>query len=262
MRVVLTAGHDRALHVVAVAELLRRRGHAVAAVLVVSPFRVSRVKALVRQRGRGFLRQAARKLAGRAAAPSGGRDALAELLAREGVAERSLRRWAGAHGVPYHVVPDLDAPAAVRAVSGADGVIYGGGGILRRPFLEAARGRVLNAHAGPLPRVRGMNACEWTLLLGLSPAVTIHVIDAGIDTGGVVETIPLPVCPGDGVESLRSRAVALGVEGLVRAAPVLLGPLPPPCPVAAPERQCFVMAPVLRDLLEARLRAGRGAGTP
>ena len=254
---VLTAGHDRALHVVAVAELLRRRGHAVSAILVVSPFRVSRVRALVRQRGRGFLGQAARRLAGRAGGPPGERDALAELLAREGVAERSLRRWARAHAAAYHVVPDLNAPVAVRAASGADGVVYGGGGILRRPFLDAVGGRVLNAHAGPLPRVRGMNACEWTVLLGLAPAVTIHVIDAGIDTGGVVETIPLPVCPGDGVESLRSRSVALGVEGLVRAAPVLAGPLPPPCPDPAPERQCFVMAPVLRELLQARLRAGR-----
>jgi methionyl-tRNA formyltransferase len=33
-----------------------------------------------------------------------------------------------------------------------------------------------------------MNACEWALLLGHAPAVTIHLIDRGIDTG----TMPGP----------------------------------------------------------------------
>ena len=251
MRLILTAGHDRAPHVAALAELLRREGHTVAAILVVSPYSLTRLRGLARQRGRGFLGEAARKLAGRG---GGAGDPLDDFLAEAGIAERSLRRWARAHGAAYHRVPDLNAPAAVCAAraSRADGVIYGGGGILRAPFLDAVDGRVLNAHAGPLPHVRGMNACEWALLLGHAPAVTIHLIDRGIDTGAVLESIPVPVEPGDTVDRLRARTAVLGVQGLVRAAPRLAGPLPA-VGGGAPSRQCFVLAPVLRELLEARL---------
>jgi hypothetical protein len=262
MRLLLTAGHDRAAHVLALAELLRRGGNEVAAVLVVSPFSVARVRALARQRGPGFLRAAARRLAG-VRPDAAGDDPLRALLAREGITDRSLKGWAARHGVPYHGVASLNEPAAVRAAreARADGVLYGGGGILGRDFLGAVDGRVLNAHSGPLPAIRGMNACEWSLLLGLPPAVTIHVIDAGIDTGGVLESIPLPVEPGDDVDRLRAKCTVLGVQGLLRAVPRLADALPPAPAAGAPHRQCFVMAPVLREVVDRRLArpSGRAA---
>jgi folate-dependent phosphoribosylglycinamide formyltransferase PurN len=260
VRVMLTAGLDRSLHVVALAELLVRGGHQVAGVLVVSTRSLARLRRLARQRGAGFVVQAARRVAG-VRGTRGGGDAMAELMDRHGVRHRSLRRWARARGVPCHTVADLNSPAAVACVgaAAADGVLYGGGGILRRAFLEAAGGKVLNAHSGPLPQVRGMNAAEWSLLLGGPPQVSIHVIDAGIDTGAVLEAIPVPVVPGEGLEALRSRCAALGVEGLLRAV-ARFDSLPAHTAGAAPpERQCFVMAPVLRELLELRLR---GAARP
>ena len=45
-------------------------------------------------------------------------------------------------------------------------VIYSGGGILKNKFLKLASS-VINAHAGPLPEIRGMNAAEWSALLRL-----------------------------------------------------------------------------------------------
>ena len=64
-RFILTAGFDRAANIAAVAELLTRRGHSVAGILVVSPFNIQRVRRLTRQRGRTFPIVAARRLLGR-----------------------------------------------------------------------------------------------------------------------------------------------------------------------------------------------------
>jgi hypothetical protein len=266
LRVSLTAGYDGALNVLALAELLRRDGVTVASVLVVSPYQLGRLRSLVRQRGLRFLKPAAQRLLGRGAGAAAA-DPLTDFLIEHGIAERSLAKWARRYAVPYHRVSSLNHPDALAAVraSAADGVIYGGGGILAPAFLEAARGRVLNAHAGPAPEIRGMAACEWALLLGLQPRVTIHFIDRGIDTGPVIASIPVEVAPGDTIARLRSRCVVLGVAGLRREVEALRRPLPPARRDAGASRQCFVLAPALTELLELRLRrrslaAADGAG--
>lgn len=260
MRVVLTAGFDRALHAVALAELVRRTGHVVAAVLVVQPLQTRRVRQWLRQRGARSLFDAARRLLGASGARSADRR-MEEFLRAHGIAERSLRQWCRRHAVELRRVRDLNAPAALEALRSAraDGVLYAGGGILRRGFLEAARGRVLNAHSGPLPAVRGMNACEWSLLLGHAPSVTIHVIDEGLDTGGVLEQIRIERDSSDTIDTLRGKCVVAGVEGLLRALGPLEGPLPTRSNAAASARQCFTLAPVLRELLEEQL--GRGGAS-
>jgi len=258
VRIVLTAGFDRALHAVALAELARRQGHVVAAVLVVHALRVERVRQLVRQRGVRSLFDAAKRLGG-ANRKGSTDDTVERFLEANEIRQRSLSDWSREHGVLCVTVPNLNSDEAAECIrtARAEGVLYAGGGILRRKFLDAARGRVLNAHSGPLPGVRGMNACEWSLLLGAEPAVTIHAIDEGIDTGGVLESIPIRVEDGDTISSLRAKCVVAGVEGMLRALPALEGPLPKRAQAADSSRQCFTLAPVLRELLDARL-ATRG----
>lgn len=254
MRVLLTAGFDRAPNVVALAELLRRDGHEVVGVLVVTPYSVARLRAMIRQHGTAIVLRSLRRLVGMPGA-AGEEDPVEAFLREQAIQRRSLRRWCAGRRVPYHVVATLNSERAVGIVaqSRPEIVIYGGGGILRTPFLQAAGRRVLNAHSGPLPAIRGMNACEWSLLLDVPPAVTIHFIDEGIDTGEILETIPLPVDPTDTVARLRAKCVVLGIEGLRRAVGSPARQDCAPTETRGRERQCFVMAPVLRDLLEWRL---------
>jgi folate-dependent phosphoribosylglycinamide formyltransferase PurN len=248
----LTAGFDRAPAALALLGLLRRDGHTVVGVLVASPYRVARLRSELGRRGIGFVGRAALRLASRAT--SGGPGPLDLLVAEAGVRQRSLGRACRERDVPCRSVSDLNDEVALRAVRdlAPDWVLYAGGGILRRAFLAAAKGRILNAHSGPLPEVRGMNACEWSLLLGLPCATTIHVIDSGIDTGPIVERIPVPIEPGDTIETLRERAVVVGVHGLVRAVGAEGTPRAR-APEADRHRQCYVLAPALRELAELAL---------
>jgi methionyl-tRNA formyltransferase len=141
-------------------------------------------------------------------------------------------------------------------------VAYCGGGILRPPFLSEAK-YVINAHAGPLPEVRGMNAAEWALLLGLPAEVSIHQIDAGIDTGPVIARVAYDRSASRSVESLRERAVLAGAVGLVDAIVSREFEIPVDSHGVPPlGRQCFIMAPVLVDAIDAELAKPDRQGAP
>lgn len=96
-----------------------------------------------------------------------------------------------------------------------DVLIYSGGGIVRKPLIEATKFGVLNAHSGPLPFFRGMNGLEWTLLHGVCPEVTVHLIDPGIDTGPILYSSPIEISKDDTIESLRGKSVVVEVKALL-----------------------------------------------
>jgi phosphoribosylglycinamide formyltransferase-1 len=77
-------------------------------------------------------------------------------------------------------------------------------------FLERFPDRVLNVHPAPLPDFPGAHPLEDLLAAGATEAAaTVHYVDGGIDTGRVIATQPVPVLPGDTVETLRERVHAV-----------------------------------------------------
>lgn len=263
LRLIVTAGHGRAPQAVALCQLLARDGHEIAAILIVSPFGLKRARALVRQGGVEALKGAARKLFAHRSGSTASAviSPLNAFFAAEGLKRTDLKSWARENGVACHVIDSLNGPAALRAVreAGASGVLFCGGGLLRGPVLDVAAGRVLNAHLGPLPEIRGMNAVEWSLLTGSTLTVTIHFIDAGVDTGPAVATAPIAREPSDSIETIRERSIVAAIGAMRRHVGALGRPLPPRDPQAASHRQYFTLAEPLRALLQDRLRGEAGA---
>jgi folate-dependent phosphoribosylglycinamide formyltransferase PurN len=106
----------------------------------------------------------------------------------------------------------LRAIACLKSWS-PDLVVFTGGNILRRQVLSVPRLSVLNAHLGLLPEVRGMSTPEWSLLNRVPVGITIHFMDAGVDTGPILRTYEYPNperCKS--LVDLRQRLVAFGVE--------------------------------------------------
>ncbi len=257
MGLVLTAGHRRAPATLAVAELLRRQGVDLAGILVTASLNPRRLRSLIRQRGLRATMNLGRKLFGVSGTP--GSKVLREAFQAWEIEEIPIAKWCHQHGVACQVVSSLNSERALQLIrdESVEGVVYTGGGILRRPFLDAVGGRVLNAHSGKLPEIRGMNACEWSILLDVPLHVTIHLIDSGIDTGQRIETIPVHASAEDTLDDLRQRCVATGIEGLVRHAPSL-SQMQLKADTSQPShRQCFVMAPVMRELAENKWLAVR-----
>ena len=71
---------------------------------------------------------------------------------------------------------------------------------------ECLRGkRVLNAHPGIIPAVRGLDAFRWAIYDGQPVGVTLHFIDERIDEGTVVSVIQTPVFSNDTLSSFAKR---------------------------------------------------------
>jgi phosphoribosylglycinamide formyltransferase 1 len=100
--------------------------------------------------------------------------------------------------------------------------------LLKKVFLDAFAGRVLNVHPSLLPAFPGLEAQRQALEYGVKVAgCTVHLVTEGMDEGPIVLQAAVPVEEGDTVESLRQRiqqaehriypeAVRLFAEGRLR----------------------------------------------
>ena len=82
--------------------------------------------------------------------------------------------------------------------------------LLRPVFLDRFPGRVVNVHPALLPAFPGLHAVEDAIAAGASETgASVHLVDEGIDTGPVLRQEPVPVLPGDTVETLHARIRAV-----------------------------------------------------
>jgi methionyl-tRNA formyltransferase len=113
------------------------------------------------------------------------------------------------------VCDDQNSPSSIDRLKewSPDLIIFTGGNILREPLLNVPRLGVLNVHLGLLPQIRGMSSPEWSLLKNVPVGITIHYMDAGIDTGPILARYELPTSDRcESLSDLRNRLIALGVE--------------------------------------------------
>jgi UDP-4-amino-4-deoxy-L-arabinose formyltransferase/UDP-glucuronic acid dehydrogenase (UDP-4-keto-hexauronic acid decarboxylating) len=69
-----------------------------------------------------------------------------------------------------------------------------------------------NLHPGPLPRYAGLNAPSWAIYHGeRSHAVTVHWMDAGIDTGAIAYETELTIDDQDTGFTLSAKCVRAGI---------------------------------------------------
>lgn len=73
-------------------------------------------------------------------------------------------------------------------------------------LLSAYEGSIINLHPSLLPAFTGKDAIGQALAYGVKiTGVTVHVVDAGLDTGPIIAQIPVPVQEEDTPETLAAR---------------------------------------------------------
>lgn len=91
--------------------------------------------------------------------------------------------------------------------SGAELVVLAG--FMRRlkdPVLAAFPRRILNVHPSLLPAFPGREAWKQALEAGADETgCSVHLVDAGLDTGHVLEQARVPILPGDTAEDVYFR---------------------------------------------------------
>ena len=88
--------------------------------------------------------------------------------------------------------------------------------ILGQAFLAEFPDRVLNTHPALLPSFPGAHAVRDALAYGVSvTGCTVHLVDAGVDTGPVIDQRAVDVRPDDTEATLHERIKLVEREMLV-----------------------------------------------
>ncbi|KQY38990.1 MULTISPECIES: phosphoribosylglycinamide formyltransferase [Nocardia] len=123
---------------------------------------------------------------------------------------------ADAAGVPHFKVglkdfPDREAwnvalTEAVDAHKPDLVVLAGFMKILGPAFMERFGGRLINTHPALLPSFPGAHGVRDALAYGVKvTGCTVHLVDAGVDTGPILAQETVAVVPGDDEDTLQER---------------------------------------------------------
>jgi phosphoribosylglycinamide formyltransferase-1 len=89
--------------------------------------------------------------------------------------------------------PDLIVSAGFMRIIGAD-------------IVEAYRGRIINTHPALLPAFPGAHGVRDAMAYGVKvTGCTVHFVDEGVDTGGIIAQTAVAIEPDDTEESLHER---------------------------------------------------------
>jgi methionyl-tRNA formyltransferase len=129
---------------------------------------------------------------------------------------------------PFHpdvlgAIRNLNPDIAVSALFGY---------ILPREFLSLFPRGAINIHPGYLPYNRGAHPNVWSIVEGTPAGVTIHSIDEGIDTGGILVQRRVETAQTDTGETLYRRLETAGLDLFKENWPLIrenrLSPVPQP----------------------------------
>ena len=264
MRIALLAPIQNSLYSRLVAELTAREpGIELAQIVVRTPWTWARIRGELQRDGARLVRKVTNKLVlGEAAYPKDDLETLPAFAQRFGLQGKNLSDVARLHGVPLLTVNDPNEPVCEQVLKAVrpDVIVFTGGGLIRKNILSIPRLGVMNCHSALLPRFRGMDVVEWTILEGAAQdpglGLTLHFMDSGVDTGPLLAQYRLETRPGDTIASVRRRLephmVELVMEGLRGLRD---GTITPQSQSAEDGRQYFVMHPRLVEATARRFTA-------
>lgn len=118
-----------------------------------------------------------------------------------------LKEYASVNGFGLHFVDDpngVPCQEILKALA-PDVLAIMISVVLRSPVLRIPRVATVNAHAGVLPRYRGLDCRRWALLEGGPVGVTAHLVNECLDDGPILAQRILEIRPGDTVASICER---------------------------------------------------------
>lgn len=160
-----------------------------------------------------------------------------------------LEPMARAHGIPVRRCANINSAESVRHVRELRPdlmVVTGWTRLLSAELLGVPPRGVIGFHASLLPRYRGRAPVNWAILRGEAmTGNTMMYLDAGTDTGDIIDQQTVRIAPDDTCATVYARVGDAGAEMLRRNLPALLdgtaprrpqGPADgPPLPKRTPE---------------------------
>ena len=130
-----------------------------------------------------------------------------------------VKALALAQNIPAIQPEKMKAPAFLETLQSWSPdviVVAAFGRILPQVILDLPPTGCLNVHGSLLPKYRGAAPIQWAVINGESETgVTIMVMDAGMDTGAILEQAVVPISPEDTAGDVASRMAEMGGRLLV-----------------------------------------------
>lgn len=137
-----------------------------------------------------------------------------------------LEPLARAHGIPVRRCADINSAESVQRVRDLRPdlmVVCGWTRLLSAELLGVPPRGVIGFHASLLPKFRGRAPVNWAILRGeTETGNTMMMLDAGTDTGDIVDQQTVPITPDDTCATIYAKVGETGAEMLRRQLPALL----------------------------------------
>lgn len=124
------------------------------------------------------------------------------------------------HNLPVYQPERIRRPESVEHLKGLAPdvmVIVGYGQIIPQSIIDIPRLGIINVHASLLPELRGAAPIQWSVARGYPrTGVTTMRIDAGLDTGDVIDEWATEIGPDETAPELSVRLAEAGATILVQ----------------------------------------------
>lgn len=158
-----------------------------------------------------------------------------------------VKRAALALGLPVRQPERIRRPevvAELAALAPEAMVVVGYGQIIPQSIIDIPPLGIVNVHASLLPRYRGAAPVQWAIVRGENvTGVTTMLIDAGLDTGGILLRRETPIAPGEDAVALSARLAQMGAGLLIETLEGLRAGTLTPVPQ---DHAQATLAPILR----------------
>ncbi len=125
-----------------------------------------------------------------------------------------VKSFALAHHLPIVQPEKMKAPALLETLQSWNPdviVVAAFGRILPQVILDLPPKGCLNVHGSLLPKYRGAAPIQWAVIQGESETgVTIMVMDAGLDTGPILEQVVMPISIEETAGDVAARMAEIG----------------------------------------------------
>lgn len=153
-----------------------------------------------------------------------------------------------------------DGTIALLGLAAPTVVVVHGTRIISRAVLEGLEVPVLNVHAGVTPRYRGVHGGYWARREGRPDLAgsTVHLVDPGIDTGGIVAQATFSCDDVDSIATYPYLHLACAIPLLLEQVDAVLEGISPETvpPLTGAERSQLRWHPTAWDYFTAIRRVG------
>lgn len=130
-----------------------------------------------------------------------------------------VKQAAERHGLPVYQPERVRRPEVVEQLRGIAPdamVVVGYGQIIPQSIIDIPKHGIVNVHASLLPRYRGAAPIQWAIANGEErTGVTTMLIDAGLDTGGMLLKWETAIGAEENAPQLGERLAVAGAKLLI-----------------------------------------------